>query len=78
MPIALLDARQLTKSYEPKAGNGSKYTQGIMLVKGLLPLLIIVANAGNLQLVSSNENDSLEADFYNETTISRIAFGSCR
>lgn len=44
----------------------------------VLVSLVIISNVGNLQLVSSSGDDSLLADFYNETTISRIAFGSCR
>lgn len=44
----------------------------------VLVSLVIIAYAGNLQLVTSSEDDSTVADFYNETTVSRIAFGSCR
>ena len=45
---------------------------------GILVSLVIIANTGNLQLVTSSGNDFTVADFYNETTVSRIAFGSCR
>lgn len=45
---------------------------------GVLVSLIIIASAGNLQLVTSSGNDFTVADVYIETTISRIAFGSCR
>ena len=45
---------------------------------GVLVSLVIIASAGNLQLVTSSGNDFTVADFYNETTVSRIAFGSCR
>lgn len=45
---------------------------------GILVSLVIIANTGYLQLVTSSGNDITVADFYNETTVSRIAFGSCR
>lgn len=45
---------------------------------GILVSLVIIANTGNLQLVTSSGNDFTVADFYNETTVTRIAFGSCR
>lgn len=44
----------------------------------VLVSFIIIAYAGNLQLVTSSGDNSVVADFYNETTVSRIAFGSCR
>ena len=44
----------------------------------VLVSLVIIANAGNLQLVTSSGDDSTVADFHNETTVNRIAFGSCR
>ncbi|KAJ7377359.1 hypothetical protein OS493_029718 [Desmophyllum pertusum] len=43
----------------------------------VLVSFIIIAYAGNLQLVTSSGDNSIVADFYNETTVSRIAFGSC-
>lgn len=39
--------------------------------------LIIISNAGQ-HIVSSDGGDLVLSDFYNETAISRIAFGSCR
>lgn len=40
--------------------------------------LIIISNAGKEHIVSSDGGDLVLSDFYNETAISRIAFGSCR
>ena len=43
--------------------------------------LAIFSNSGRLRLASSSGarvDVSALVDFYNETTISRIAFGSCR
>ncbi|CAH3192430.1 unnamed protein product [Porites evermanni] len=39
--------------------------------------LIIISNAGKEHIVSCNGGDLVLSDFYNETAISRIAFGSC-
>lgn len=73
-----LKVRQLTKSISDK----SRYVTEVKMSKGkslrVLVSLVIIAYAGNLQLVTSSEDDSTVADFYNETTVSRIAFGSCR
>lgn len=44
----------------------------------LVSFIVVISNAEKLRFVSSSEDDLLLADFYNETTISRIAFGSCR
>lgn len=49
-----------------------------MSFRFLVSFIVVISNAGNLHLVSSGGDDSLLADFYNEKTISRIAFGSCR
>ena len=40
--------------------------------------LAIFSNSGRLRPASSSVDVSVLADFYNETTVSRIAFGSCR
>ena len=50
----------------------------VRLSLGFLVSFVIISNVGNLQLVSSSGDVPLSADFYNTTTISRIAFGSCR
>lgn len=39
--------------------------------------LLIIASARYFPLVNSSGEDSIVADFYDETTINRIAFGSC-
>ena len=59
-----------------RAGNGSEIEMA-MSVRFFVSL-IIISNAGKEHIVSSSGGDLVLSDFYNETAISRIAFGSCR
>lgn len=58
--------------------NGSAMGKSKGKSLGVLVSLVIIASVGNLQLVTSSGNDFTVADIHNETTLSRIAFGSCR
>ena len=60
-----------------RAGNGSEMEMAMPFVRFFVSL-IIISNAGKEHIVSSSGGDLVLSDFYNETAISRIAFGSCR